>query len=163
MIFQRRIFQKFGLQEPRWISQWKDFKFSQYNISTYFEEATYSIKDVVPFYAFDGQADSKLWKNSNFYSQIWILSQCFFLNNFFTDLEILPFFTLTHGRCFTFSPKNVTYRYSRTANFFFYLRHNQKRAWTVVPMRSDGFHIYFHSSSELFAGEISFENLIKFI
>ncbi|KAK9752695.1 Amiloride-sensitive sodium channel [Popillia japonica] len=125
--YKSNFYEKYGLSAdgPTKSSSWTNFRFHNYTMKQFFDEATYSFNEVIPFFGFD---------------------------TLDTNAEVSSFYLLHFGRCFTLTPKNLTTEWDSTG-YFLYLAHSDLvKTLNDQGVSISGFHVYIHDRKEVFTG-----------
>ncbi|KRT84939.1 ion channel [Oryctes borbonicus] len=91
----------------------------------FFEEATYSFQEVIPFFGFD---------------------------NLDTSTDVTSFYLLHYGKCFTITPKNETTDWDSDGYFLYLLHSESVKTVNDKGVSLSGFHIYMHDRRDVFTG-----------
>ncbi|KAI4456294.1 amiloride-sensitive sodium channel-related [Holotrichia oblita] len=125
--YKSSFYEKYGLSAdgPTKSSSWTNFRFDNYTMKDFFDEATYTFNEVIPFFGFD---------------------------TLDTNAEVSSFYLLHFGRCFTLTPKNLTTDWDSTG-YFLYLAHSDSvKTLNDRGVSISGFHVYIHDRKEVFTG-----------
>ncbi|KAK5641853.1 hypothetical protein RI129_010400 [Pyrocoelia pectoralis] len=116
--FKTELFEKYGFlnSEITYATTWKRFKYDQYSIQGFFEEVTYAFNEIVSIAALDELTE---------------------------NLRVTSYFSLTHGRCFTLSPKRESTRWGGRYGYYLYLAPD-----STNTLNWNGIHVYIHEGND---------------
>lgn len=137
-------------------SIWRQFNYSGYTLSQFFEETTYTLEEIFSITAFKGIADECKSRQNRF-------RRNFYNNLFIPDLSVKSFFLLKYGRCFTFTGTEPSTLFSETGGYMFYFYHTD-----IVKLRNyfgislSGYHVFIHNPDEILTGKFSLVSLLSY-
>ncbi|XP_063624613.1 degenerin-like protein asic-1 [Cydia splendana] len=116
--------EEYGLySHPRFTSVWRDFNFTHVTLDYLWEEITYSSDEFFVQYGFDGLVE---------------------------NVEVDSSLGFVMGRCYTLTPRVLSYKASQSAGYSLTLRHNALDIANSITTTPPGYHVYVHYSKEPF-------------
>ncbi|XP_068085565.1 acid-sensing ion channel 1 [Anabrus simplex] len=66
--YKTSVLKKYGLGENiRWTSEWENFPHDQYTLQNFWDEASYAMRDTIPFYAMGGRKENLSVESSTYF------------------------------------------------------------------------------------------------
>ncbi|KAF2900345.1 hypothetical protein ILUMI_05840, partial [Ignelater luminosus] len=135
--YKTKLFEKYGFIDNKEIeisSTWNSFKFDQYTLQEFFNETTYTFREIFKLTALDKKPE---------------------------NIEVSSLFALHYGRCFTITPKINSKRWGSEYGYFFVFSHTDTTNQESFIGGLSGFHVFIHDEVERFTEKSQQADMFK--